>query len=106
MKLSKNIAMLVCCAAAGLVMTACQNEKKSGSAGAVGDKACCQQGAKQGKDCCEAEKAKAGKAGNMGAVGGEKKSGCCSEGAKAGNMGAVSGHSGCTGEKTSGCTGK
>ena len=76
MKTVKLMCVLACCAALSL-MVACSNSKdtkKSGSPGAVSDKACCTE--KGGKECTD----KSADKGSMGAVG--QKSSCCSGEAK------------------------
>ena len=77
MKTVKLMCVLACCAGVSLMGAACSKDtKKSGSPGAVSDKACCTE--KGGKECTD--KAATTKSGSMGAVG--TKSGCCSGEAK------------------------
>ena len=77
MKTVKLMCVLACCAGVTLMAAGCKSEtKKSGSPGAVSDKACCTD--KSGGACTD--KAKDSKAGSMGAVG--TKSSCCSGEAK------------------------
>lgn len=74
MKTVKLMCVLACCAGVTL-MVACSSSKdtkKSGSPGAVSDKACCTD--KSGGACTD--KAKDTNGGSMGAVG--QKSSCCS----------------------------
>ena len=72
----KLMCVLACCAGVTLMAAGCNSSsKKTGSAGAVSDKACCTD--KGGKECTD--KAATTK-GSMGAVG--AKSSCCSGEAK------------------------
>jgi hypothetical protein len=74
MTMVKAICVLACCAGVTLMAAGCGSSstaKKTGSAGAVSDKACCTD--KGGKECTD--KAATTK-GSMGAVG--AKSSCCS----------------------------
>ena len=76
MKMTKSMCVLACCAGVSLMAVGCHNDsKKTGSAVAVSDKACCTD--KGGKECTD--KAAPAK-GSMGAV--SEKSGCCSGEAK------------------------
>ena len=76
MNMVKAICVLACCAGVSVLAAGCgSSTKKTGSAGAVSDKACCTE--KGGKECTD--KAAPAK-GSMGAVG--AKSSCCAGEAK------------------------